>query len=255
MMLPCHGAALRLVALVVAALSAGCASLPTGGLVPADDPLEPVNRVVFSANVDLDRIVIAPAAEVYRAIVPAPVRDGIRHAVDNFAEPRIFVNDLLQRRPEGAGMTLARFFINSTAGVGGLFDPATAQGYPRQSGDFGQTLSTWGVMDGPYLVLPLFGPSNLRDAFGLAVDIYTTPPALVVQGPGARTFNIVFGVADGIDLRARNLDTLEEIKKSAIDLYAHIRSLARQRRQAELREASGHSREPDELVDPGAPAR
>ena len=161
----------------------------------------------------------------------------------------------MQRRPEAAGITLARFFINSTAGIGGLFDPATAQGYLRQSGDFGQTLSTWGVMDGPYLVLPLFGPSNLRDAFGLAVDIYTTPPALVVQGPGARAFNIAFGVADGIDLRARNLDTLEEIKRSAIDLYANIRSLARQRRQAELREASGQTPEPDELIDPGVPAR
>lgn len=242
-------------ALALAAAVSGCAGLRTGGPENADDPLEPVNRVVFDANLALDRILIEPVAEVYRAAVPPFVRDRIRSSVDNLAEPRVFANDLLQRRFNAAGITLARFFTNSTVGIGGMFDPATAHGYPKQTGDFGQTLYAWGVVDGPYLVLPLFGPSNVRDAFGLGVDVYTTPPAHLLGGPAGRAFNIVVGVTDGIDLRARNIDTLDEIKRSAIDLYAYLRSLARQRRQAELREASGQTQEPDELIDPGAPAR
>lgn len=219
-----------------------------------DDPLEPVNRAVFDVNVALDSAFIRPFAEAYRAIVPQFARDRIRSAIDNLAEPRIFVNDVLQGRPDAARVTLARFFINTTAGVAGMFDLATKQGFPRQSGDFGQTLYSWGVDDGPYLVLLLLGPSNVRDAVGLGVDVFTTPPALVVAGHTGTVTSLAVGMLDGIDLRARNIETLDEIKASALDYYAHLKSIVRQRRQAQLREARGVQDEPHELTDPGRSA-
>ena len=215
-----------------------------------DDPLEPLNRVVFDVNEALDQRLIAPAARAYVDIVPAFVRDRIRSFIDNLAEPRIFANDVLQGRGDAAGITFARFFINTTAGAAGLFDAATDAGYPRQSGDFGQTLYAWGVDDGPYLVLLFFGPSNVRDAVGLGVDLYTTFPAHVFGGRDAWTIGFAIGAVDGIDLRARNLDVIDEIRKSALDPYAHWRSIARQHRDAQLREARGQSTTPEELVDP-----
>ncbi len=232
----------------------GCAHLTTGQAGSPDDPLEPLNRAVFETNIALDDALIKPVAQAYRDIVPEFVRDRIRSAIDNLAEPRIFVNDLLQGRLDPAGITLSRFFINTIAGIGGLFDRATPQGFARQSGDFGQTLFAWGVADGPYVVLLLFGPSNVRDTVGLGVDLFTTPPALVVSGHAGRITNAVVGTLDGIDLRARNIETLEEIKKSALDLYVHLKSITRQRREAQLREARGEPEQPIELTDPGAPA-
>jgi phospholipid-binding lipoprotein MlaA len=160
----------------------------------------------------------------------------------------------LQRRPDAAGITFARFFINTIVGLAGMFDLATKQGFPKQSGDFGQTLHTWGVDDGPYLVLFFFGPSNVRDAFGLGVDLFTTPPALVVTGHAATVTNLAVGTVDGIDLRARNIETLDEIKASALDYYAQLKSLTQQRRRAQLREARGLKQDPAELLDPGLPA-
>jgi phospholipid-binding lipoprotein MlaA len=134
-----------------------------------------------------------------------------------------------------------------------MFDLATKQGFPKQSGDFGQTLHTWGVDDGPYLVLLFFGPSNVRDAFGLGVDLFT-PPFLVVTGHTGTVTNLTVGAVDGLDLRARNIETLDEIKASALDHYAQMKSLTQQRRQAQLREASGSKDSPPELLDPGMPA-
>lgn len=231
----------------------GCASLPAGGGAAADDPLEPFNRAVFDANLRLDDALIRPLAEAYRSAVPAFVRDRIRAAIDNLAEPRIFANDLLQRRAEAAGITFARLAINTTLGVGGLFDVATEKGFSRQSGDFGQTLYTWGVADGPYLVLLFFGPSNFRDAVGLGVDLVTTPPALVVTGHVGTLVNIGVGTVDGMDLRSRNIESFDEIKASALDLYAYLKSVTRQRRAAQLREATGaKEEEPPELLDPAA---
>ena len=238
-------------ALLLCASIAGCATMRPLDRTQPDDPLEPVNRAVFDANIALDTAFIKPIAEAYRAIIPHFVRDRIRSAIDNLAEPRIFVNDVLQGRPDAAGVTLGRFFINTIAGFAGLFDLATRQGFPRQSGDFGQTLYTWGFDDGPYLVLLFFGPSNLRDAFGLGVDVFTTPPALIVTGHTGTIVNLGVGMLDGFDLRSRNIETLDEIKASALDFYAHLKSIMQQRRQAQLREARGAKDEPRELVDPG----
>lgn len=212
-----------------------------------------MNRVVFDFNTAVDRAVLEPTARAYRNVLPAFVRDRIRSFMDNLAEPRIFLNDILQGRGDAAGITFARFVVNTTAGLGGLFDQATPGGLERQSGDFGQTLYAWGVADGPYLVLPIFGPSNVRDAVGMGVDGYTTPPAHTLGGENAGNIQLGMTVIDGIDQRARNIEVIEEIRKSALDVYTHFRSLWRQHRLTQLREARGEKQVPEELVDPEAP--
>jgi len=242
-----------LATLACCAALVGCASVPPGEAQAPDDPLEPLNRTVFNVNTALDDAFIRPIAEAYRTVVPPFVRDRIRSVIDNLAEPRIFANDLLQRRGDAAAMTLARFTVNSIEGLGGLFDVATAQGLPRQSGDFGQTLYTWGVPDGPYLVLLFFGPSNVRDAVGLGVDLFTTPPALVLSGHTGEIINFSVGTVGAMDLRSRNIETLDEIKASALDYYTHLKSVSWQYREKQLHEASQVKEEPQELQDPGAP--
>ena len=248
-----HSAGYILVALSLSAALGGCAST-SGGRAAPDDPLEPLNRVVFDANTSLDKAFIKPIAEGYRRVVPQSMRDRIRAAIDNLAEPRIFANDLLQGRADAAGITFKRFFINTTVGVAGLFDVATEKGLPKQSGDFGQTLYAWGVDHGPYLVLLFFGPSNVRDAFGLGVDLFTTPPGVFVSGHAGVVTGFVVGTVDGIDLRSRNIETLDEIIASSLDYYAHLKSIAQQRREAELREGRGGAAQPEELIDPGTAA-
>ena len=238
-------------ALLAAVVLAGCASVPPADRA-ANDPLEPLNRAVFDFNDRVDAAVIKPAAQAYLDVVPAFVRDRVRAFVDNLAEPRIFVNDMLQGRFDAAGITLSRFLANTIAGVGGLFDVATGQGLQRQTGDFGQTLYAWGVDDGPYLVLLFFGPSDVRDAVGLGVDMYTTPPAQVLHGDDATAIGVGMSLLDGIDLRSRNIGVLDELKASSLDYYTHFRSVWRQHRAAALREARGQSPEPTELLDPGA---
>jgi phospholipid-binding lipoprotein MlaA len=136
-------------------------------------------------------------------------------------------------------------------GVAGISDFATGRGLPRQSGDFGQTLYTWGFADGPYLVLLFFGPSDLRDAFGLGVDLFTTPPALVVTGHAGTVTNFVVGTVDGMDLRSRNIESLDEIVASSLDYYSNLKSITQQRRRAQLLEARRLKAEPQELIDPG----
>jgi len=241
-------------ALLLCVALAGCATTSGTRDRGNDDPLEPMNRAVFDANDAIDTAIMKPIAEGYREAVPQFFRDRIRAFVDNLQEPRIFVNNLLQLRINEAGFTFARFYVNSTLGLAGLFDVASAHDLPRQTGDFGQTLAVWRVDSGPYLVLPLLGPSNFRDAFGAAVDFYTTPPAHLV--PGATGWWITAGTyaVSGIDLRARNIETLDQIKEHALDYYAQFRSIARQYRDGQIRAARGLAEQPDDLTDPGAPA-
>jgi phospholipid-binding lipoprotein MlaA len=240
------------VVVLLTALLAGCATMPDPRDHDYGDPFERTNRVVFNANDAIDATVGKPIAEAYLATVPPFVRDRIRAFIDNLTEPCVLLNDMLQMRINAAGMTLSRFIINSTLGLGGLFDVAGENGLPRQSGDFGETLYVWGVGSGPYLVLPFVGPSNVRDAFGLAVDLYTTPPAHLIAGSTGVYVTVGTYAVAGIDLRARNIETLDQIKAGAIDYYAQLGSLARQHREAQLRAARGLSDQPQELVDPGA---
>jgi len=247
----CVGRAL-FVAFIAWIALAGCATVGPKAPDASDDPLEPLNRAVFDVNTTLDRTLIAPIARAYRNIVPAFARDRIRSFVDNLAEPRIFVNDMLQGRGDAAATTFARFFLNITAGALGFFDAATDAGLRRQTGDFGQTLYAWGIEDGPFLMLLFFGPSNVRDAIGLGVDLYTPFPAYLFGGRNAWTVGLGIGIVDGTDLRSRNLEVIEEMRKSALDPYTHFRSIFRQYRRSQLGEARGEQSAPEELTDPAS---
>lgn len=224
----------------LAALGA-CATPPTDPAALKDfeatnDPLEPMNRGTFQFNLYLDRYFIKPVAIGYTTVVPEFARTTIRNFLHNLGEPVIFANDMMQAEWGAANATAARFIINSTFGVGGLVDFAGNTGIERQTGDFGQTLYTWGAPEGPYLVLPIFGPSNPRDAIGMGVDGVMDPFGYLAGAYGA-TNSATIGrmAASGIDLRARNIDTLDDLQRNAIDFYAEMRSLYRQHRAEELR--------------------
>ena len=241
------------VACTTALLLGACATVPAGPRDDAaDDPFEPFNRGVFAVNTAVDHAVIKPVAEAYRSALPEVVRDRIRSFVDNLREPLVFANDLLQGRGEAAGISGRRFLINSTWGVGGLFDKAAELGMPRQSGDFGQTLYAWGLADGPFLMLPLLGPTTVRDAVGLGVDTYAAPFGHIGSDASRRKASVVVGVSGGVDLRARNIESLDAIEASSVDFYAYLRSVWRQNRAATLREAREGATVQEDLVDPGA---
>jgi phospholipid-binding lipoprotein MlaA len=160
--------------LVIASAATGCASTgESGGEV--NDPFEPFNRKVFAFNEAADKAVIGPVTDVYVAATPKIARDGVSNVLGNLNSPVIFANDVLQGEPERAAETFYRFLVNSTVGVLGVFDPAGYFGVEKHSEDFGQTLAVWGVGEGPYIVLPLMGPSNLRDTTGFGVDAVIDP--------------------------------------------------------------------------------
>jgi len=228
-----------LLAFLLLALGA-CATPPTDPAARAEydetnDPFEPLNRKIFAFNLFFDRILFRPVAVTYDAAVPDVVRNSIRHFLDNLGEPVVFANDMLQGEFKRADTTAGRFLMNSTFGVGGLMDLATKEGLEKQTGDFGQTLYYWGVPEGPYLVLPILGPSNPRDGIGMGVDGYADPYGLAI--PGDTLTNADYGryVVNGVDQRARNIQTLDELQRNAIDFYSQLRSLFRQHRASELR--------------------
>jgi phospholipid-binding lipoprotein MlaA len=249
-----------LVALVPLLALSACATPPTDPASRAqfdanNDPLEPMNRQIFAFDMFVDQWLIKPVAQVYHNVVPDPGKDAVRNFLGNLHEPVIFANDLLQTEFKRAGWTAERFALNSTVGVGGVFDVATRWGVEKQSGDFGQTLAHYGVPEMLYLVLPILGPSNPRDVVGMVADGYADPFSYLAADYGADVATYSRWGAEGIDQRDQNLSNLDELQKNAIDLYAEIRSLYRQHRAAELRhgEAAPVSDEMDELYrDPGA---
>jgi phospholipid-binding lipoprotein MlaA len=200
-----------------------------------DDRLEASNRSTLDSNVAFYTGVQKPIASAYKAVVPGVVRDRITSGVNNLEEPRIFVNDLLQLRPDSAFITLGRFVLNSTIGVAGLFDIATQVGLERQSGDFGQTLFTWGVPSGPYLIVPLLGPSTVRDAFGRASDDITSPGGYAVDRVGGTIPSLTIGTFGSLG----KVEDFDEILTSSLDVYPRLRSFYLQKRAAELSEAVG----------------
>jgi phospholipid-binding lipoprotein MlaA len=208
-----------------------------------NDPLEPMNRVFFDFDMFVDRIMFKPLAQVYVAVVPDPGRHAVRHALDNMNEPIVFMNNLLQGEFMRAHTTAGRFLLNSLFGIGGMFDWATGAGLKAQTGDFGQTLYVWGFNSGPYLFLPILGPTNPRDAFGYGVDSMADPIGYAFWYAGGLRWAAWtrMGV-DAVDQRSQQLDTLDQLQKSAIDFYAELRSLSRQHREIEL-----HNGEPTPL--------
>jgi phospholipid-binding lipoprotein MlaA len=216
-------------------LLAGCAGVqPNTSDAGANDPYESTNRQIFEFNQNADQAVILPVAKTYVAVVPELARMGIHNFLTNLDLPVTFANDILQGETQRAGETLGRFGVNSTLGIAGLLDPASDFGIPYHSEDFGQTLAVYGVGEGPYMVLPFLGPDPPRDAAGQVVDIFLDPFTYVslrehIYYSAAREFFTV------LDLRAKNLDTLQGIERGSVDYYASVRSLYRQLRNNEIR--------------------
>jgi phospholipid-binding lipoprotein MlaA len=236
---------------VVAGMS-GCATKP-----PADDPdavadyeqtndpLEPTNRVFYAINNGLDTVILRPAALAYRYAVPEPVRNGVHNLLSNIGSPVQLTNDMLEGKPRRAGDTTMRFLINTTVGVLGIFDVATKWGYPNHDSDFGMTMAQWGVPEGPFLFLPVLGPSDPRDAAGFGIDIAMDPFTWIATGPnhpGWTAFSWTRYGLNAIDSRERVLDALDQIKKTALDPYATFRSLYRQHRHAQIEEMRNDNR-------------
>ena len=199
-----------------------------------NDPLEPTNRVFYAVNNGVDTVILRPAAQAYRFVVPGKVREGIHNVLSNLGTPVQLSNDMLEGKPRRAGDTTMRFLINSTVGVLGIFDVAKEWGYPNHDSDFGMTLASWGVPEGPFLFLPVLGPSDPRDAVGFGVDIVQDPFTWVGQGAAVTALGWSKFALSAVDARERVLDSLDQIKKTALDPYATFRSLYRQHRHAQI---------------------
>jgi phospholipid-binding lipoprotein MlaA len=251
--------------LVLGGLSA-CATKP-----PADDPdavaeyqqtndpLEPTNRVFYAINNGIDTVILRPAALAYRYVVPEPVRTGVHNVLANIGLPVQLANDALEGKPRRAGDTTMRLLINTTVGVFGIFDVATKWGYPDHDADFGMTLANWGVPEGPFLFLPVLGPSDPRDAAGFGVDIALDPFTWIGTGPnhpGWSAFKWTRFGLNAIDSRERVLDATDSITKTALDPYATFRSLYRQHRHAQIETLRNDNRAtvPDWFPQPATPA-
>ena len=227
----------------------GCATSP-----PADDPdavaefkqtndpLEPTNRVFYAVNNGLDTVLLKPAAQAYRFVIPGAIRTGIHNVLTNLGTSVQLSNDVMQGKPRRAGDTTMRFLINSTVGLVGVFDVATGWGYPNHDTDFGLTLANWGVTDGPFLFLPVLGPSGPRDLVGFGVDILQDPFTWVGHTTALKVVNWTKLGLNTLDSRERFLDPVDQIKKTALDPYATFRSLFRQHRQGQIKELHDDNR-------------
>nr|WP_238345912.1 VacJ family lipoprotein [Luteimonas saliphila] len=219
-------------------------TLPAPAQLPASyDPWENWNRKVHRFNNAVDRTIATPLARAYVTVVPRPVRLGVGNFFNNLGQPVSALNALLQGRPGQAGQSLGRFLLNSTVGIGGLFDPASAANIPYRSEDFGQTLGVWGWKSSRYLELPLFGPRTLRDTFGLVGDAPLSP-IRQVEDDGTRIFLQGLQL---VDLRTQ-LFALDGMREGATDEYALVRDAWLQRRNYQI-QADRRRPEDDELPD------
>ena len=212
------------------------------------DPFEDFNRAVLDFNEVVDSVILLPLAKIYRAILPQPIRDTFRNFMRNLNAPLVLANDILQGEGERAGTTLNRFLVNTTLGAGGLFDVAASMGLPHHDEDFGQTLGVWGAGEGVYIVLPIIGPSTVRDTLGKVGDTFINPLNYVAAA-GDDTEKIFFGhrydladlffgarLLEVVDIRERLIEPIELLRKDplALDYYALIRSIYLQRRKKEI---------------------
>ena len=212
-----------LTALLSLANLAGCATAQN-----PKDPLEPFNRKVYQFNETIDRLALKPVAKGYRAAVPVPVRGGVTNVFRNFRDVTTAVNNLLQLKVGTAISDVARVAVNSTVGILGVFDVASRVGLEKHDEDFGQTLGRWGVPDGPDLVLPLFGPSNVRDSVGWIGDFYTDPEFyLITESPATW----IFFTTRVVNVRANLLEAERLLDGVALDRYSFLREAYLQRRR------------------------
>jgi len=226
---------LSMIAVIAAGLAlSGCETTTNPESLAQNDPYEPTNRKVFELNQSFDKHLARPVAVFYNHAVPQQARDAIHNLLANLDEPVTFANDVWQGSPKRAAQTLGRITFNTTLGIGGMFDIADKMGIPPHTEDFGQTLGVWGAGEGPYLVLPFVGPAPPRDAAGRVVDIFQDP-FTYIRFDGIHTFTYARAGLGILDLRARNVETLDQIERTSVDLYATQRSLYRQYRKSEIR--------------------
>jgi phospholipid-binding lipoprotein MlaA len=250
----------RVFSAVVLALVLGCGGCAGGPRDAANaedvdtdhDPAEPVNRTIFKANLAADHAVMRPVAEAYADHMPEGVQKGIHNVVQSLKEPAVAVNDALQGNVKQAWQSVQRLTVNSTVGVAGVFDVAEKWGVPPHKVDFGQTLAVWGVGEGPFVELPLPGPSNARDAVGTVVDMAMNPLTFVGGAP-ATYAGVATGGANVVDTRAQHLKDLDELERNSLDYYATLRSVYRQHREAEISAAKGPEKPPEGQVDISVP--
>jgi len=229
-------------AVLLPIMLAGCATPPKDAaqrtaFEQTNDPLEPMNRAIFDFNDKAYTYVLFPIADAYNGL-PTPARTGVHNVIDTLNEPVVFMNKSLQGDVSSAGRTAARFLVNAIFGFGGLIDVATPNklAEPR-AGDFGATLYRYGVGEGPYLVLPLFGPSNPRDGIGLGVDGFADPWGYVLYTTYPEQIGVAFG--KGIDQLGGRANDYREAKRTSLDFYAYLRSSYRQNRRFDLGQTPG----------------
>jgi phospholipid-binding lipoprotein MlaA len=204
-----------------------CSTVPNAD---ARDPWESMNRGVFNFNETVDTLAIKPAAKAYEAVVPTAVRKGIHNFLGNIGDVWSLANSALQLKGQAAGETLMRISVNTVLGLGGVMDVATGMQLKRNKEDFGQTLGYWGVKPGPYLVLPIFGPSTLRDAFAKPLDFKGNATSLIND---VATRNVLT-VADVLDTRVGLLQTVDAIKSASLDPYNFVRDGYLQKRTNDI---------------------
>jgi phospholipid-binding lipoprotein MlaA len=230
----CDKSMRKLVFLAAAVFLLGACSSVQTGLSEAVDPAESTNRQIFDFNLTIDSMALRPTAERYQTYVPQRLRNGVRNALDNLHAPVVIANDVLQGQPKRAGQMTGRFLVNSTLGLGGLLDMSTRMGLEGHDEDFGQTLAVWGVGEGPYLMLPLLGPTCPRDVVGRTVDLALDPTMYIrikrhIMWVGVREYITI------LDTRSRNLESLDDIERNSMDFYATVRSIFLQHRASEIR--------------------
>lgn len=203
----------------------GCASFRTAA---PGDPIEPINRGIYSFNNTFDHYLFKPIAKSYDAVVPGPIKTGVSNVFQNLADAQSLVSDALQLKGQKFGDDLGRVMLNTTFGIGGLFDLATPMGIERGNEDFGQTLGYWGLGSGPYLVVPFLGPSSLRDAVGRYGDSQINPLSYVSSVP---VRNSLTGLSV-VDARVGLFPAEELMNQAALDRYTFLRSAYLQRRQS-----------------------
>jgi phospholipid-binding lipoprotein MlaA len=201
------------------------------GSTEENDPLETINRGILSFNETLDMILIDPLANMYKDLVPEFARERVAYVLRNLGEPIVFANNLLQGELEEARGTLGRFVVNSTLGLGGLFDVSTDLGLPYKKEDFGLTLAAWGLDAGPYLVLPILGPSSARDAWGRIGDYFMDPINWWAFHDEREAYSFIRTGVQILDAKTDNLELMEGLRKNAIDYYATIRAWYTERRR------------------------
>jgi len=221
----------RLSLAILALTLVSCASIPEGQVRIKKDPWEETNRAVLSFNDSLDDYLIRPVTKAYEYVLPSIVRTGIRNVFSNVGDVYNSVNSLLQGKPKDALDGVVRVMVNTTIGLGGIWDAASAAGVEKHSEDFGQTFGVWGFPDGPYMVLPLLGPSTVRDTVGWFFDIQTD--VLIKKIDDIPLRNSITGVRI-IDQRAKYLGSSDLLESAAFDKYSFIRDAYLQRRRSKL---------------------